>query len=81
MIVSSKPKICCFCISLGKGTCPPQITPSIHPHLKAQHAKVIKEMWELYEMMQDRGVSKIKKYPKYLPSFDDFVSDFQDIEL
>ena len=38
-----------------------------------QHRKVIDEMQKLSEMW---NADEVKKYPKYLPSFDEFVNEF-----
>lgn len=35
----------------------------------------------LLQEMQDQDVSYIENYPDYLPSFDEFVCDFSDVEF
>ena len=41
-----------------------------------QHEKVVDELLKLLEVWNEK---EIRKYPKYLPSFDEFAIDFMDM--
>lgn len=47
--------------------------------LQKLHEEFIKIGRQLVDEMYDKDVSSIENYPEYLPSFDEFIAEFSDV--